>query len=143
MRVVSDDAPAKRKYDKGERRFKHVGKGKDPVIEFDRRDPKKWIGKCPSGIAQATLEDILNSAIEAPNGDRDLNVPKKVYAVYMGAVYEAQTSDGGTTYHGYPYRGKLSRVILSRLRAKAEADGYKEAFLNWVKQHIVRHGERK
>jgi hypothetical protein len=115
----------------------------DPIIEFDRRNPKKWIGKCPSGIPQTTLEELLNSAVEAPNGDRDLSVPKKVYVVYMGSVYEAQTSDGGTTYHGYPYKGKLSRAILLRLQATAEAEGYKEAFLKWVKQHIVQHGERK
>lgn len=136
-------APVSRRYDKGERRFKHVGKGTKPVIEIESGNPKKKVGKCPTGISQTELENLLNSAVEAPNGDRDLGVTKKLYVVHKGAIYEAQTSDGGSTYHGYPYEGKLSGAILDKLREMAVKEDSTEEFSNWVKKHIVRHGARK
>jgi len=143
LEVTDIETPKLRRYDKGERRFKHVGKGAQPVIELDKGNPRKWVGKCPSGIPQSELETLLNAAVEAPNGDRDLDVPKKLYVVRKGAVYEAQTSDGGTTYHGYPYKGKLSGSILDELKKMAEQEKSVDEFSSWVKKHIVRHGERK
>jgi hypothetical protein len=133
----------KRKYDKGERRFKHVGKDAYPIIEFDNGDPKKWIGKCPCDLSEAERDRLLNEAVAAPNGDRELSAPKRLYAVHEGAIYEAQTSDGGVTYHGYPYRGKLSNPILTKLERLADQNGCADAFRAWVKKHITRHGERK
>lgn len=143
LEVAEIEAPKLRRYDKGERRFKHVGKGDQPVIELDKGNPKKWVGKCPSGIPQSDLEKLLNTAVEAPNGDRDLDVAKKLYVVRKGAIYEAQTSDGGTTYHGYPYKGKLSGAILDELKKMAEKEKSVDEFSSWVKKYIVRHGERK
>jgi hypothetical protein len=132
-----------RLYDKGERRFKHVGTGSDPVIEFDSHDPKKWIGKCPSTLSQADRERLLNEAIPAPNGDRELSVPKKLYVVHEGAIYEAQTSDHGGSYHGYPYKGKLSGAIVDGLRKMAVQKRCLAAFEGWVKLYIELHGPRK
>jgi hypothetical protein len=137
------EAELKRRYDKGERRFKHVGKSPTPVIEFDDSDPKKWIGKCPSGITDDDKNRLLNQAIAAPNGDRQLAVAKRLYVVHEGAIYEAQTSDGGATYHGYPYKGKLSKPLLARLFEMAKAIGCTEGFQAWVKKHIVLHGEKQ
>ena len=134
---------AARQYDKGERRFKHVGRGPEPAIEFDNSDPKKWVGKCPSTLSEADRTRLLSEGIAAPNGDRDLAPPKKLYVVHDGAIYEAQTSDRGRTYHGYPYKGKLAGGILERLSAMAEQKGCSEQFATWVKMHIVRHGARR
>ena len=134
---------SEREYDKGERRFKHVANGPLPVIEFDDGNPKKWVGKCPSTLAEADRRRLLGEAIAAPNGDRELEAPKKLYVVHEGAVYEAQTSDHGRTYHGYPYKGKLSKDILDKLQVMANDKGCPEAFIDWVKRHIERHGERK
>jgi len=131
-----------RRYDKGERRNKHVGRGPDPVIEFDDSEPKKWVGKCPSTLTEADRARLLNEAIAAPNGDRDLPVPKKLYVVHEGAIYEAQTSDRGRTYHGYPYKGKLAGAILRKLAETAERKGCSNLFEKWVKEHIERHGAR-
>ncbi|WP_156034300.1 hypothetical protein [Bosea sp. 117] len=130
----------KRVYDKGERRHKHVGKGAHPTIEFDDSQPKKWVGKCPSTLSEVERSELLNKAIAAPNGDRDLPFPKKVYVVHNGAIYEAQTSDHGRSYHGYPYKGKLSTSILSKLTAMAGKDGCSDLFDKWVDDHIERHG---
>jgi hypothetical protein len=130
----------KRRYDKGERRFKHVRKGPDPVIEFDDSQPKKWVGKCPSTLSEADRSDLLNQAIAAPNGDRELAVPKKLYVVHNGAIYEAQTSDQGRSYHGYPYKGKLSASILKKLTKMAKDKSCSDLFDEWVDEHIERHG---
>lgn len=135
--------PHDRRYDKGERRFKHVSRGRDPIIEFDNSDPKKWVGKCPSILSEADRNLLLTEAIPAPNGDRELAVPKKLYAVHDGAIYEAQTSDHGRSYHGYPYRGKLSRSLLEKLRTMADKKDSLSSFDAWVKKHIVLHGQRK
>jgi len=132
-----------RKYDKGERRYKHVGRVANPVIEFDDGQPKKWVGKCPSILVEADRSRLLNEAIAAPNSDRELDVPKRLYVVHEGAIYEAQTSDGGTSYHGYPYRGKLSSAMLTALSEMAEQKGCGDAFQDWVKKHITRHGDGK
>ncbi|SPU55613.1 Uncharacterised protein [Brevundimonas vesicularis] len=128
------------RYDKGERRFKHVGKGPKPYIEFDSRRPRRWVGKCPDNLTADDLKDLLKSAIPAPNGDRELAAPKKLYTVAHGAIYEAQTSDFGGSYHGYPYRGKLSRTLIGLLRAKAEQDGALDSFEKWLKENIETHG---
>jgi len=138
--VAKKNADKKLRYDKGERRFKHVGKGSAPIIEFDDSDPKKWVGKCPSTLTEADRTTLLNEAIGVPNGDRDLPVRKKLYVVHAGAIYEAQTSDRGRTYHGYPYKGKLSASIVKKLAEMAERKKCSDLFEEWVKEHIERHG---
>jgi hypothetical protein len=135
--------PMLRLYDKGERRHKHVGKGPNPTIEFDTNNPKKWVGKCPSTLSQVDRDRLLNEAVAAPNGDRELDIPKKVYTVHEGAIYEAQTSDQGHSYHGYPYRGKLSGAIVGQLRAMAIQKNCLAEFNEWTKKHIELHGPRQ
>ena len=130
-----------RLYDKGERRHKHVGSSDQPVIEFDRDVPQKWIGKCPRGLG-AKAQEILAKAIPAPKGDREVDYDKILHAVHEGAVYEAQTSDRGKSYHGYPYRGKLSGRTIDALRTMARDDGCLDGFERWVKRHIQPHGVR-
>lgn len=129
-----------RRYDKGERRFKHVGTGAEPEIVFDDQEPKKWIGKCPNTIDRAEREVLLNEAIAGSNGDRELDVPRRLYAVKDGAIYEAQTSDRGRSYHAYPYRGKLGRGLTAKLAEVADQKGCRDAFEKWVRTHIERHG---
>jgi hypothetical protein len=53
-----------RRYDKGERRFKHVGSGNDPIIEFSKVNPRIWIGKCPATLVSVreqleSLESLM------------------------------------------------------------------------------------
>ena len=67
-----------RVYDKGERRYKHVGKVPVPTIEFDDSHPKKWVGKCPSTIASSDRLRLLNEAIPVSNGDRELRARKRI-----------------------------------------------------------------
>lgn len=131
----------KREYDKGERRFKHVGIGATPYIEFDDRQPKRWVGKCPNTHSAQTCLNLVSEAIAAPKGDRDIDFEKTLYVVDKnGAIYEAQTSDAGRSYHGYPYRGKMSGSFLAELRNMAIAKGCLRAFEDWVREHIELHG---
>jgi hypothetical protein len=132
--------PPQRKYDKGERRRKHVGRGEQAELSVHQDSPRRVVGKCPANISEGERETLLNRAVPSPNGDRDLSPPKKVYAVHKGVVYEAQTSDRGRTYHGYPYRGKLSDALTDLLRGMARDEGCLAEFERWRKANIVRHG---
>jgi hypothetical protein len=133
-------AIAARRYEKGERRFEHVGTGDQPQIVFDDRDPKKGVGKCPATVSLTERETLLNAAIARSNGDRELAFPKKLYAIRDGAIYGAQTSDRGRSYHAYPYRGKLPPSLVRQLARWADREGCREAFDLWVGTHITIHG---
>jgi hypothetical protein len=130
-------------YDKGEKRYKHEWAGTEPTIQFDGRNPRKWIGKCPSGMNVELRTQLLNEAIPAPPGDREINYAKYVYVVHEGAIYEGRTSDHGQSYHGFPYRGKLSVSLLEGLREMAKAKNCLRQFEDWIKKHIERVGEAK
>lgn len=130
-----------RRYDKGERRFKHVGKGPDPEIEFHLSNPRMRIGKCPATLTSSDHSNLLAEAIPGGNGDRELPFPKRLYVVHNGAIYEGQTSDRGKSYHGYPYRGKLTRTVLDQLSAMAVRKDCVKEFGHWVKRHIETHGD--
>lgn len=130
-----------RRYEKGERRLKHVGTSDVPEFQTFRDNPKRVIGKCPKDINDTDRDRLLNSAVPSPNQDRDLPVPKKIYAVYRGAIYEAQTSDHGQSYHAYPFRGRLSGRILRQLEEMATAEGCEEGYKHWVRRYIVVHGQ--
>lgn len=132
---------ATRRYDKGERRYKHEWSERRPGIVISSHNPKLWVGKCPAGLPALTRERLLNEAIPAPVGDRDLKAPKAVYVVHEGAIYEAKTSDHGLTYHGYPYKGKLTNKMLNDLRNMSVAKNCADEFERWVKEHIYLHGE--
>jgi len=125
-----------RRYDKGERRFKHVGREPFAEIEFDHGNPKMAIGKCPNSLTPADCEAMLVDAIAGPNGDRDIDFPKKLYTVREGVIYEAQTTTGGVSYHGYPFRGRLPRRLLEELKRMAVVKKCETEFGAWVKRHI-------
>ena len=132
--------PPTRKYDKGERRRKHVGLGDQAELRVLHDYPHRVIGKCPATISEADRQELLNRAVPLANGDRELSPPKKVYAVHKGVVYEAQTSDRGRTYHAYSFRGKLSDALTDLLRGMARDKGCLAEFERWRKANIVRHG---
>jgi hypothetical protein len=131
-----------RKYDKGEKRFKHEGHGSKPEIQFIRNRPRRFVGKCPARMPAQLRERLLSEAIPGPFGDRDIDYPKYLYVVHDGAIYEARTSDAGTSYHGFPYRGRLSKKVLEQLRRMAEDKKCLEACDEWIKRHIQTDGRQ-
>ena len=125
-----------RRYDKGERRFKHVGREPYAEIVFEDGNPKMAIGKCPNTLSPDDCEGLLEDAVAGPNGDRQIDFPKKLYTVQDGVIYEAQTTTGGASYHGYPFRGRLSRKLLRELEKMAGEKKCGTEFKAWVKLHI-------
>ncbi len=117
-----------------------MGRGDAPAIEFVPGNPRMWIGKCPPTLTADVLDRLINESIPGSNGDRELPFPKKLYTVHDGAIYEGQTSDQGTSYHGYPYRGKLARGLIKALRDIAVEKGCVVEFDTWVNQHITISG---
>jgi len=126
--VGKPQQPASRRYDKGERRYKHVGSGALPEIVFDPTAPRRWVGKCPSTVKSQDMIQLLQEAIAGSNGDRSLLFPKKLYVVHDGTIYEAQTTDQGKSYHAYPYHGKLRKSLLADLRSMAVAKRVEKEF---------------
>jgi hypothetical protein len=126
-----------RKYDKGEKRFKHEGRSSQPEIQFSKKNPKVWVGLRPANMDVELREGLLKEAIPAPAGDREIDYPKYLYVVHDGAIYEGRTSDAGVSYHGFPYRGKLSRELLEQLREMARKKQCLKLFEDWVKKHIL------
>jgi hypothetical protein len=127
-------------YDKGERRHKHAGQTATAEVVFDRENPRRATGRCPNTITQARREELLRDAIPGPIGDRSLEVPKRLYVVHEGVIYEAQTSDAGMSYHAYPYHGPLNGKLIRALWLTTTGTGYERAFEAWVKAHIEARG---
>lgn len=127
-------------YDKGERRYKHVGR--NPYPEFKNEDdPKRIVGLCPNNLTESDNQSLLNEAIPGANGDRSIDFPKRLFVVHEGAIYRAETSDWGKSYHGYPYRGKMGRALLGRLRKMAGVKRCENEFDDWVDTHIQEEGK--
>jgi hypothetical protein len=129
-----------RVYEKGEKRHKHETANPQPTIAFDPHNPKKWVGKCPVGMAEDLRTRLLNEAIPAPIGDREIDFPKRLYVVHDGAIYEARTSNHGISYHGFPYRGKLRASLVDALRVMATTKGCLAAFEVWLKTNVIIQG---
>jgi hypothetical protein len=127
-------------YDKGDRRFKHVGRNPDPEFRSEN-DPRRVVGLCPNNLAHADHQRLLHEAIPDGNGDRSINVPKRLHVVHKGTIYRVETTDWGKSYHGYPYRGKLGRGLLEKLRTMAEEKGCVADFDEWTAKYIELYGK--
>jgi hypothetical protein len=130
--------PTPRKYDKGEKRFKHEGRSPYPEIRSFKGQPKLHVGLCPAGMPADLRLKLLNEAIPAPAGDRDIDYAKSLYVVHEGTIYQARTSDAGTTYHGFPYHGRLPNQMVEQLRTMALNKNCLDGFEKWLKYHIQR-----
>ena len=139
----TQDVRPRRLYDNGERRHKHAGQTASAEIVFERGNPKRAMGRRPHTITQARREELLRDAIPGPIGDRSLEVPKRLYVVHEGVIYEAQTSDAGMSYHAYPYHGPLNGKLIEALRMTTTGTGYEGAFEAWVKAHIKARGRSR
>lgn len=131
-----------RKYDKGERRTKHVSSS--PVAEFRSSggNPNRLIGKCPAGMSASLLDKLVNEAIPVANAQPNLAFHKKIYVVHEGVVYEAQSSDQGTSYHGYPFSGRLPSAVITELEAMAVRKNCLKDVKDWMKKYVKAHGRK-
>lgn len=128
-------------YEKGERRHKHVGNNDYPEFYYINDNPRHAIGKCPKNLVGDERTALLREAIPEGNGDREIGFHKRLYAVHHGAIYRAETTTYGKSYHGYPYRGKMGRAMLEKLRGIAANKECLKEFGDWVDQYIELHGK--
>ncbi len=130
----------RRRYDRGGNRRKHIGSSHVPEIVTVGGE---IVGKCPTGRTpewrQALLDDAVGYVTIEPYSAA---FPKRLFAVDSdGAIYAAQTSNPGDSYHGYPYDGPLGKRILKALREKAVQKRCENLFDSWVKNHITVAGK--
>lgn len=130
-----------RQYEKGVDRAKHIGSMDEPEIVFVHGVPKHAMGKCPRGIPDALKVELLNEALPAANGDRDVNYPKRLHVVHEGAIYRAETTTAGRSYHAFPYAGKLGKALVADLGAMADRKACRKEFDKWVAKYITLHGK--
>ena len=133
--------PPKRIYDKGVDRYRHVGNKDEPEILLVDGSPRHFLGKCPRGISVSQKTALLNEAIPDDNGDREIDFDKRLYVVHEGAIYRAETTNWGVSYHAYPYAGKLGKTMIAVLGAMAEQKDCRKEFDKWVAKHIELHGK--
>jgi hypothetical protein len=127
---------SRRRYERGERRQKHVGLTAEPEIVRSRRG--ELVGKCPANFPNERLQALLDRAIPhiitAPYNEA---FPKRLYVVDQdGTIYTAQTTNPGDSYHGYPYAGRMGRRLINALRAMAQREGCVAGFEAWLKRYI-------
>ena len=60
---------------------------------------------------------------------------------WKGTIYRAETTDWGKSYHGYPYRGKMGRGLLEKLREMAAENDCITEFDDWTKNYIELYGK--
>ncbi len=130
----------KLRYEKGEGRKKHVGTKDHAYVEFNSSRPRHYVGKCPNNVSLHEATKLLQEAVSGANGDRELPYAKTLYAVRHGTIYELATSNAGVSYHAYPYRGKLPKLLVETLRKRSVNEGYGKAFESWFKENITPHG---
>ena len=138
---MSDEAQARRRYEKGIDRHKHVGTTDQPEIVYVDGVPKYALGKCPRAVPDALKDELLNEAIPVANGDRELDFPKRLHVVHEGTIYRVETSSAGKSYHAFPYAGKLGKALVAELGEMAARKDCRKEFDKWVARYIRLHGK--
>ncbi|SRR6266702_4408524 len=118
-------------YERGEGRFKHCWSNPYPGFVPSQ---KGAIGKCPSTINDQVAQSLLNEGVPFFEYDED-EYPSRIYSVYQGVIYEAVPTNPGVSYHGFPWRGRLPKKIISLLEVKAKATGHDTEFKRWLKSN--------
>lgn len=119
-------------YERGEGRYKHRWKFDRAGFLPSKRGP---VGKCHSSITTELAQDLLRTGIPEPTvyEDEDTSrAPDRIFNVYRGVPYVAVPTGPGKSYHGYPWRGRMSATVRGELRSRAEAEGNTRTFDKWL-----------
>ncbi len=130
MVVAEWPCPNKKlKYDKGENRHKHVGKGTNAQLIYENGI---LVGKCPKGFSFDIAQKLLENGIPEFRKTAE-EKPFRIWSYYKGAIYVARSQDGGSTWHGYPAINP-PREISKKLEQLAQAQGEEKSIKQWLKK---------
>ena len=130
-------------YERGEGRHKHTWNRDEAGFVPSKRGA---VGKCHSSITEELAEHLLRSGIIEPDpfsldeegedegGDKH-PAPREIYNIYKGVPYVAVPTRPGFSYHGFPWRGRMSATVLEAMRRRAEEEGTLKVFDRWLKQY--------
>ena len=100
------------------------------------------MGKCHNSISDEIALQLLRSGIVSPNpyclddlgleGDK---TPSEICNIYRGVPYVAVPTKPDISYHGYPWRGRMSATLREALKQRAEDEGMLKVFKKWLKQY--------
>jgi hypothetical protein len=117
-------------YERGEGRFKHRRKNDEAGFVGSTRRP---IGKCHKSISQRVAVGLLRSGVVARAVfDDEPEAPDEIFNVYRGIPYLAVPTVPGRSYHGYPWRGRMSPEVRAELERRAQAQGQTAEFKRWM-----------
>ncbi len=120
-----------REYEKGEKRYKHVGKSAEATI--DDGNPAKVVGKCPNNIADPIKRQVLNEAIAELAAEAIEPFPSRMFGVHEGVIYDCRTT---TLDNAFPYHGEMLRSLHDRLAQTKDAQTHTKAFKRWTAKHV-------
>lgn len=126
--------PFEYKYERGEGRFKHCWNKDEAGFE---PSPKGQVGKCHSSINDVVAEDLLKNGIaEIPiDEDSEFDFPERIFNVYRGVPYVAVQTQPGVSYHGYPWRGRMSGSVKRELEERVSGTQDARIFKKWMKEY--------
>jgi len=88
------------KYEKGDQRYKHTGRGANAVFEQNRG---VTVGKCPNTITLETAQKILNEGVGCDYVDTGtFSYPRQMFGFHEGVLYKALPTRAGISYHAFP-----------------------------------------
>lgn len=120
------------KYDPGQGRTKHKWNRDEAGFKPSKRGA---VGKCPKILKDDEREALLNDGVPFFDFEEDEH-PSRIYNVHNGVIYEAQPTEYGKSYHGYPWQGDLPKRILHILEIRAEKAGCLKELKKWLKEHL-------
>ncbi len=131
----SNDVKLPYRYERGDGRIKHCWNRSEAGFEPCGHGQ---VGKCANtitdDIAQGLLETGLYLSADMP--DESESHPEEIFNVYQGVIYVAVPTRPSVSYHGYPYKGRLPKRLLDRLRTRAMDQDYESQFKKWTKTFI-------
>jgi hypothetical protein len=122
------------RYERGEGRKKHCW---DEAEAGFRPGKRGEIGKCSNLITDTIAQQLLeHGLIVPPDDDSDEQYPQEIFNIYRGVIYVAVPTRPGISYHGYPYKGKLTKRVYEKLEERSVEQQCNSEFKKWAKTYI-------
>jgi hypothetical protein len=94
------------------------------------------VSKCPNDLTTQEAEEMLNAGIPWSPRNWTRDYPQRIYAVRLGVVYRATTTNPGVSYHGFPELiEKLppDRVLREKIFELGKSQGFGAELKRWLR----------